>query len=318
MKNTNKSLRRNKWISMVLLLAMILGLFTGCGRGSETIADTSSGDGMPLTAESTDPKAEEAGTVDACQANGHRWEDQTCESPKTCNLCGETEGAALGHTWMDANYQAPRTCSLCEATEGEPLRAYFTESGLEEKLLAPAGAYSYTLVCGDETKTTVANVIVEDYRTIPSDETHAAMDGYEWKILSLKLHFADENAVLYSFYPGGYLWTDKYEAEIDDENGNEEADGVIEELFTTGMAQSFTWYGVEYNDGWLRIEETLTEWMQDEAGKYYIDLLVTVSVRVPVGYDGFVFGLEDHTWDWPAGQYLHEVVTDNTLLFRMD
>ena len=58
--------------------------------------------------------------------------------------------------------------------------------------------------------------------------------------------------------------------------------------------------------------------MQDEEGKYYIDLLVTVSVRVPVGYDGFVFGLEDHTWDWPAGKYLHEVVTDNTLLFRMD
>ena len=28
---------------------------------------------------------------------GHKWQDATCEFPKTCEVCGETEGEALGH-----------------------------------------------------------------------------------------------------------------------------------------------------------------------------------------------------------------------------
>ena len=222
---------------------------------------------------------------------------------------------ANGHTWVEANYQQPKTCSVCEATEGEPLAAYFVKSGLEEKLLAPAGAYSYTMVCSDETQTAVANVIVEDYRTIASDETHEAVDGYQWKILSLKLHISDENAVN-GFYLGKYLWTDKYLANIGEAEDYD--DTVIVDLSGEGIPQTFEWNGAAHTNGWLRIEENLTEWMQDEEGNDYIDFFITVSVRVPVGYDGFVFGLDDHNWEWTEGKYLHEVITDNTLLFRMD
>ena len=38
----------------------------------------------------------------------HTWEDATCETPKTCSVCGKTEGEALGHNW-DAN----STCTVC-------------------------------------------------------------------------------------------------------------------------------------------------------------------------------------------------------------
>ena len=31
----------------------------------------------------------------------HTWLDATCEAPKTCDLCGETEGEALGHDWNE-------------------------------------------------------------------------------------------------------------------------------------------------------------------------------------------------------------------------
>ncbi len=51
----------------------------------------------------------------------HDWEDATCTEPKTCKLCGVTDGEALGHDWMDATYDAPKTCKRCGATEGEPL-----------------------------------------------------------------------------------------------------------------------------------------------------------------------------------------------------
>ena len=39
----------------------------------------------------------------------HTWEEATCTEPKTCSVCGKTEGEALGHS-MDA---ATSTCTIC-------------------------------------------------------------------------------------------------------------------------------------------------------------------------------------------------------------
>lgn len=65
------------------------------------------------------------------EALGHSWTDATCAAPKTCANCAETEGAALPHTWEEANYQDPKTCSVCSATEGTPLEADFEKYGIE-------------------------------------------------------------------------------------------------------------------------------------------------------------------------------------------
>lgn len=51
----------------------------------------------------------------------HEWQDATCETPKTCAKCQETEGEALGHKWVDATCETPKTCSVCSQTEGEAL-----------------------------------------------------------------------------------------------------------------------------------------------------------------------------------------------------
>ena len=51
----------------------------------------------------------------------HVWQDATCSAPKTCQLCGETEGEVLAHVWQDATCSAPKTCAGCNATEGEAL-----------------------------------------------------------------------------------------------------------------------------------------------------------------------------------------------------
>ena len=96
--------------------------------------------------------------ADEVAALGHTWTDATCTAPKTCSVCGATEGealghsyeavvtaptcteagfttytcacgdsyvaeevAALGHTWTDATCTAPKTCSVCGETEGEAL-----------------------------------------------------------------------------------------------------------------------------------------------------------------------------------------------------
>ena len=49
----------------------------------------------------------------------HQWTDATCKAPKTCSLCGETEGEVGEHGWVDATCKTPKTCSVCSATEGE-------------------------------------------------------------------------------------------------------------------------------------------------------------------------------------------------------
>ena len=56
-----------------------------------------------------------------CATNGHKFKNATCVSPKTCSVCGATEGEALGHTWTNATCENPKTCSVCKATEGEAL-----------------------------------------------------------------------------------------------------------------------------------------------------------------------------------------------------
>ena len=50
---------------------------------------------------------------------GHQWKEATCTEPKTCTVCGATEGEASGHVWGEAACTEPRTCTVCGATEGE-------------------------------------------------------------------------------------------------------------------------------------------------------------------------------------------------------
>lgn len=54
----------------------------------------------------------------------HKWVEATCENPRMCEKCGETEGEALGHHWREATRQAPETCQICGQTQGQPLSVY--------------------------------------------------------------------------------------------------------------------------------------------------------------------------------------------------
>lgn len=58
----------------------------------------------------------------------HEFADANCDTPKTCSLCGFTEGEALGHQWKAATCTEPKTCSACAKTEGEALGHVFDDS----------------------------------------------------------------------------------------------------------------------------------------------------------------------------------------------
>ena len=64
-------------------------------------------------------------------ALGHKWKDATCEAPKTCKVCGETEGEPIAHNWKDATCDAPKTCKACGLTEGEALGHKWVEATCE-------------------------------------------------------------------------------------------------------------------------------------------------------------------------------------------
>ncbi len=48
----------------------------------------------------------------------HNWKEATCQSAKTCTLCGASEGGISGHSWIEATCIAPKTCDVCGKTEG--------------------------------------------------------------------------------------------------------------------------------------------------------------------------------------------------------
>ena len=51
----------------------------------------------------------------------HDWTDATCTEPKTCSICGETEGEALGHSWSEGSCTEDRVCTVCgEVAEAAP------------------------------------------------------------------------------------------------------------------------------------------------------------------------------------------------------
>lgn len=49
-------------------------------------------------------------------ALGHTWADATCDEPRTCSVCGYTEGSATGHSWNAPTYSWNDSYTSCTAT----------------------------------------------------------------------------------------------------------------------------------------------------------------------------------------------------------
>lgn len=53
------------------------------------------------------------------QTMDHSFISATCTAPKTCKICGETEGTTLSHKWNAATCTKPKTCKTCGKTSGK-------------------------------------------------------------------------------------------------------------------------------------------------------------------------------------------------------
>lgn len=119
----------------------------------------------------------------------HEWTAATCDAPKTCTLCGKTDGAPLEHQWSAASLSRPSTCNLCGETRGL--------SGAAEKLV---GAWSakYFYSDGNVASADAAEVTAEFDETGASSIT---IDGdttnFQWEYFGRK-----DNMLLYQMTLG--------------------------------------------------------------------------------------------------------------------
>ncbi len=130
-------------LSLVLVCVMLL---SACGCEHEWIK-----------ADCENPKTCELCGETEGEPKGHDWKDATCDDPKTCAKCDATEGEALGHTWVDATCAAPKTCSACGETEGEALAHTWLDATTEAPMTCTVcGATEGDPIMVDERFTTAA------------------------------------------------------------------------------------------------------------------------------------------------------------------
>lgn len=302
-----------KWI-MGFSILWVCSMLTGCHMKHEWQEATC-----------TEPKTCCIGGETEGEALGHTWVEATCTEPKHCSVCGEMEGEALAHTWIEAtcaaakrcsvcgeiegeplehtlteaNYQQPAICEVCGETVGEPLQAEFEKYGLVCNAELDT-TYPYVIPCYDAGYTTNGKVAFSDYETFESDETHEALDGYEWKAVTYTIIFDDENAYYhgYSGFSSGVL--DYYDESFFD-NYNENTD-----TYTSN------YNGIEYSGIQFDHEDLKEGWFDDVftyQGRYFL--------RVPIGYDGIVLVILNPKGNDIENGYERAKEHDDTILFRL-
>ncbi len=229
----------------------------------------------------------------------HTWVEATCAEPKHCSACGETEGEALEHILTEANYQQAATCEVCGESVGEPLQADFEKFGLECNAELDT-AYPFVIPCYDTTEyTTAGKITFSDYEVFESDDTHDALEGYEWRAITRTIIFDDENAYNYGYSGFALLSEDYYKcSDSTDDTYNE---------------NTLNYNGTDYNDC-----KTESEVLQDGWNDDIFTRQIRVFFRVPKGYDGKVVTVVRYnsaTWDDDA--LITDIIDDDTVFFRL-
>lgn len=139
-------------------------------------------------------EANEAQSAKVPKNHEHTWTEATCNAPKTCSDCGETEGSALSHSWTEATCSAPKTCKLCGKTEGTATEHDYMPATLEAPKTCKA--------CG-ATEGAALEIIKADLSRAYEADWYSINSGFE-KFVTLDRASLAVNA--YDFY-GNHLGT---------------------------------------------------------------------------------------------------------------
>ena len=264
----------------------------------------------------------------ACGACKHEWADATCTAPKTCAKCGETEGEPLGHDAGEASYWSAAVCSRCGEEVGGKLEPEFEKLGFDwvavTDMDAPgifpakygnsfyfAGEF-YVSCCSEMPEvSTYGAIALNDYRVFESDETHAAKEGYEWRIAEFDIAFYDEMANRFGYRLSGFS-TDYYQGPNDDDIAGNHPEG---------HTFSKDYKGKTYDDCYEKF------YVESQADDESIPNEPNATIRVghftlryetlmPAGYDGVLLAFYDPR-NADAGDAMLDRIDKNTVFVRL-
>ena len=307
-----------KLFTLSLIAVILLSLLTGCGcshqwtEASCTAARTCSKcgeiEGEALGHNWTEATCAAAKTCTRCgETEGsmlmHSWTDASCAAPQTCTACGATEGEVLPHIWMEANYQQPQTCSVCSKQEGAPLTPSFVEMGYEIDVTEVGTPVTMT-VAGTEYA-----FRVDSYDIYSSDDTHEALEGYEWRSVSISVEALENQSALgrnIKLYPD-------YDEYYDSQKFNDTLE-VVPGSALVSICHTVNYLGTDYSDCLFQLDND----QLDANGDTWI-FRNRMSFRVPTGYDGILVSVGDGTK--MTGDYQTQrkafYSDENTVIFRL-
>lgn len=271
---------RRKLVTVILAAAVSVSLLAGCGN--------SAGTGNNSNTEGETESAEASENAEAqCE---HTWVDATCQEPKHCSKCGETEGTALDHVWAEATFAAPKTCTLCGETEGEREQSYFEEHGVDVPD-APVSCTVDGVIYNPDNPEKYQKVVDAVWEQIDCYTEPAEEEGYQLVHLDLSvgmfLYYDWDQDIYYlnnRVTMGTYDWYTGRMLPSRDMEGDDAFD------YTTTLELDGATYDVSYtkNQRWEQ-----GEWVFDNMENASSDFkgFFSYVFKVPDGYDGLVFGV---------------------------
>lgn len=125
------------------------------------------------------------------------------ESEPTETMQEETE-SVCAHEWEEATFSAPKTCSICGETEGEPKQTYFEEHGAQVKDAPVDCTVDAVIYNGDHSEQQMATDVT--WQQLDCYSEPAEEDGYLLVHLELLGTFQNYyDSAKNITYGGGYL-----------------------------------------------------------------------------------------------------------------
>ena len=266
-----------KNILTLVLAVTTVAMIAGCGKAQETASGN---------AEETAQTQETTGD----NADGAEQEPEIADGNGNAAGAAQTQEPECAHEWVEATYAAPKTCKLCGDTEGEPKQSYFDEHGVS----VPDGPvncivdYIYYNLNDPETYCRVGDAVYTqtDCYAEPVDE-----EGYQNVYLTLTLalqpgcyYDAAENIEYLNFTASGVGVYDWYTGRKlpARSTSDDDAQEYAVTLDIDGVS-----YEVSYS---MQISWEQGNWVYDETRNGTSSMTGTFQYvfRIPEGYDGLV------------------------------
>lgn len=286
---------RKKFITLIAAAVAAVFMLAGCGNTAAGADSNNTADGREA----------ESGT-------------------DTSNAVDEETVPKCVHKWTDATFAEPKTCSLCGETEGEPRQSYFEEHGAEvadAPVECKVNAVIFDYFDLSNQKITDAEWKQTACYSEPAEEgyhlVHLELEKvtylYYDALKFIEYNFCSNESDIYDWYTGrAFPKRQTFQADGFEYGITLEIDGVP--------------YDVSYSH---EVKPNYEGWKYDSNG-YGTNKGVTKETyifKIPDGYDGLVFaavpeneytGLDTETVDESERYALDENYIEGTIFFRIN